>query len=208
MAAHFPAFLVLCFFMTLTPGLDTAVVVRSSLSRGRRAGTLTALGCATGLFVHATVVALGLSALLVGSAIVFHVVRLCGAAILALFGAISLWGAWRGYGSGSIDEPPQQGRRPYLLGLMTNLMNPKATLFFLAALPQFLPKQQSGVATTTALALAMVAGAFSFLGLSAFAVLAARTRRLLSSRRARRTQETVMGSILIGLGIKVPTQPS
>jgi threonine/homoserine/homoserine lactone efflux protein len=207
MTAHLSAFLTLCFFITLTPGLDTAVVVRSSLARGVRAGALTAVGCATGLFVHATGVALGLSALLLGSATVFQVVKLCGAALLILFGVVSLWSAWRGHGAQAVDGQPQRHGRPYLQGLMTNLMNPKATLFFLAALPQFIPGQQEGTATATALALAVIAGTFSVVGLSAFAVLAARARSLLSSRRARRAQETIMGTILIGLGVRVAVQP-
>ncbi|WP_068425026.1 LysE family translocator [Piscicoccus intestinalis] len=188
----------------MTPGLDTAVVLRSALASGSHAGIRTALGCATGLFAHAAGVALGLSAILLNSAAVFEAVRLSGAVLLVAFGLISLWSACRNHQPLSTEPGSRRRRGPYVQGLLTNLMNPKATLFFLAALPQFVAS--GGQPTLTALFLALIAGGFSAGGLSLVAVLAGRARRLLSSARARRIQEATMGTVLVGLGLRVATE--
>ena len=204
------SFMGLCVLITATPGLDMAVVIRSTLRGGTGAGLRTAIGCALGLFVHATVVALGLAGLLLGSEAAFRVVRLTGAALLIGMGALTLWTTWRG--GESSDSAPESdvapGRfaavgSPFTQGVLTNLTNPKATLFFLAALPQFVPLTGQGSAVTTALGLAVIAVLFSVAGLSLVALLAGRMRRVLQSRRARRTQETLLGAALIGLGVGV-----
>lgn len=205
MNAPIAAFLLLCLVMTATPGLDTAMVIRNTISRGTRAGILTAMGCATGLFAHATGVAVGLSAVLLGSAALFEVVRIIGAGLLIVFGVLTLRSAWRGHPQLTGDEPTLGRGRPYLQGLATNLTNPKATLFFLSALPQFVPTAD-GHAVLAGLGLAVIAGCFSCVGLIGFSLLAARARRLLDTSRARRLQEAALGTVLIGLGLRVATE--
>src|ERR1700737_4185361 len=138
------SYLGLCLLITVTPGLDTAVVTRSVLLRGTRSGLLTAAGCAAGLLVHATAVALGLATLLAQSAAAFEAVKLTGAAVLIALGSRALWASRRSRAADTkeaLPEPPDQHtkRLPFIQGLLTNLTNPKATLFFLAVLPQFLP---------------------------------------------------------------------
>jgi len=206
MTTPIAAFLLLCLVMTVTPGLDTAVVIRNTMSRGTRAGVLTAMGCATGLFAHATGVAVGLSAVLLGSAALFETVRMVGAGLLIVFGVISLWSAWHGHPDVADDEPTNRRGRPYLQGLATNLTNPKATLFFFSALPQFVSPTGDAHAVLTSLGLAVIAGCFSCIGLIGFSLLAARARRVLSSARARRLQEAALGTVLIGLGLRVATE--
>lgn len=203
-------FLGLCLVITLTPGLDTAMVLRNSLRRGPRAGVLTSLGCALGLFVHAAAVAFGLAAILLQSAVVFEVVRWCGVVVLVVIGVLSLRSAAvdkpvePSAGVVASDESGRFGRGPsFLQGLLTNLTNPKATLFFLSALPQFVTTSADVSALPQAMLLAVIAGTFSAVGLSLVALLAGRARRWLSSRRAQRIQEAVMGTVLIGLGVKV-----
>ncbi len=88
-------YLSLCLVITVTPGLDTAVVVRSTRKSGMRSGLATALGCALGLFVHAVAVALGLASLLMRSQTAFDVVKYIGAAFLLYQGLRSLWSARR-----------------------------------------------------------------------------------------------------------------
>ena len=126
-----------CVLLTFVPGVDTAMVTRSALARGTRAGVHTALGAASGLFVHAAAVALGVSALLARSAAGFEVLRLCGASYLVVLGVLTL----RGAGRGRDPDPAEPGRLrlgPFAQGLLTNLTNPKAALLFLTLLPQFL----------------------------------------------------------------------
>jgi threonine/homoserine/homoserine lactone efflux protein len=193
--------------MTLTPGLDTAMVMRNALRRGPAAGVLTAVGCALGLFVHAAAVAVGLAAILLQSAVVFEVVRWIGAAVLVVIGSLSLRAAitGRGVSAPELDaETVRSSRRSsFAQGLLTNLTNPKATLFFLSALPQFVNAGSSAQALPQAMALAVIAATFSAVGLSLVGVLAGKARRWLSSVRTHRIQEGVMGTVLVGLGISV-----
>ena len=124
--------------MTLIPGIDTAMVLRVTLRGGRRDGLLTAAGCAAGLFVHASAVAVGLAALVATSAAAYEALRLAGAVFLIVLGVATLLGAARP--SPALRTPRLAlAERPFALGLVTNLSNPKALLFFLSVLPQFLP---------------------------------------------------------------------
>ncbi|HEX6444631.1 MAG TPA: LysE family translocator [Streptosporangiales bacterium] len=214
-------FLGLCLLITVTPGLDTAVVLRSTLRAGPRAGLRTALGCALGLFVHATAVALGLAELLLRSETAFEAVKLAGAVLLVLLGGRSLWSAWRSRRRDVLPEPsvplepaeagdaagPSARRAtPFLQGLLTNLTNPKATLFFVASLPQFVPADRPGQAVPIALGLAAIAVLFSLAGLGVVAFAAGRVRHLLRSPRVRRIQDVLLGTTLVALGVRVATE--
>ncbi|HET7723540.1 MAG TPA: LysE family translocator [Propionibacteriaceae bacterium] len=207
MSAAMLGFLGLCLVMTLTPGLDTAMVVRNGVRRGPVAGVLTALGCALGLFVHAAAVAAGLAAILLRSAAVFEVVRWVGAAFLVLIGGLSLRAALTGHGVEATDlddgRPSRTRGSSFVQGLLTNLTNPKATLFFLSALPQFVNPGSSVQPLPQAMLLAVIAATFSAVGLSLVGVLAGRARRWLTSVRAARVREGLMGAVLVGLGLKV-----
>jgi threonine/homoserine/homoserine lactone efflux protein len=206
-------YLGLCLLITITPGLDTAVVVRNVLRGGARRGLWTALGCAAGLFVHAVAVAVGLAGLLLRSEVASEVVKLSGAAILVVLGARSLWAALR-----TPNEPAGQAvrvptvagalarRAPLLQGLLTNLTNPKATLFFLATLPQFLPRGQAAEAVPIALGLALIAVLFSLTGLSLVALGLGRARCWLDAPGLRRVQEGLLGTSLVGLGVRAAAE--
>lgn len=201
------SFVGLCLLITITPGLDTAVVIRNALRGGRIAGVGTAIGCAAGLVVHAALVAVGLGELLLHSEIAFQLVKFGGALVLIVLGARSLWSAWRAGRSDAVDvlPEPRRGGAPLVQGLLTNLMNPKATLFFLAALPQFVPADQPGRAIPVALGLAAIAVLFSFAGLTLVALGVHRIRHFLNSPKVRRGQETLLGATLVALGVRVAT---
>lgn len=204
-------YLGLCLLITVTPGLDTAVVIRSTLKNGMRAGLATALGCALGLFVHAAAMALGLAGLLLRNQIAFEVVKLVGAAFLILLGLRSLWSARRAQQAPPEEKvaPPTTGRRrltptsPLAQGFVTNLTNPKATLFFLAVLPQFVPTGSPTSAGPVVFGLAVIAVLFSLTGLSLVAVALSRVRRWLDSPMFRRLQEGLLGVTLMALGTRV-----
>lgn len=204
-------FLGLCVLITVTPGLDTAVVLRNTMRGGSGAGVRTALGCALGLFIHAVAVAYGLAELLLRSETAFAVVKFVGAIVLVVLGGRSLWSAWRSRHddlAAPVDSAPAPARRrtPFLQGLLTNLTNPKATLFFVASLPQFVPADRPAEAVPIALGLAAVAVAFSLTGLSLVALGAGKVRPLLRSPRVRRVQEALLGTTLVALGVRVATE--
>jgi threonine/homoserine/homoserine lactone efflux protein len=190
--------------MSVVPGIDTAMVLRVTLKSGRGAGLKTAAGCATGLFVHAAAVAVGLAALIAASATAYHALRIAGAVFLIGLGIATLLRPTR-----AAHRPPRLNLagRPYVLGLLTNLGNPKALLFFLSVLPQFLPAS-TAAALPTALALATIPVTCSLAGLSLWAIFTGRVRERLQTPRARRLQERIMGSVLVALGLRVALQRS
>jgi threonine/homoserine/homoserine lactone efflux protein len=191
--------LVVSVGMTLIPGIDTAMVLRVTLRGGRADGIKTAAGCAAGLFVHAGAVAVGLAALIAASATAYHVLRLAGAVFLVVLGLVTIARPSRR------PHAPRLTGHPFVVGLLTNLGNPKALLFFLSVLPQFLPAS-TAAALPTALALAAIPVSCSFAGLAAWAVLSGRARELLQTPRARRIQERITGSVLVALGVRVAAE--
>ncbi|GDY32679.1 LysE family translocator [Gandjariella thermophila] len=204
----------LCVLLAITPGLDTAVVIRTSLQGGTRAGVFTAMGCASGMLVHAAVVALGMAELVLRFPMVYEIMKLLGALLLIVLGCRTAWLALRI--RGATPEGPWEmthpgrplARRgaPYTQGLLTNLTNPKVTLFFIATLPQFLPVGRPSVAVPIAVALATITLTCSLSWLTVTAITVNRARRLLNSARARRTQELLLGAALVALGVCLATQ--
>lgn len=135
------AFALVAAVVTVIPSVDMALVARSVLSRGRRAGYVTSLGVCTGLWVHAVASALGLSTILMTSAALFSAVKLAGAVYLVALGVLSLHRALRptpdpaviASGATAADD-----RRAFVQGFLSNLLNPKVAIFYLTLLPQFI----------------------------------------------------------------------
>jgi threonine/homoserine/homoserine lactone efflux protein len=120
--------------LNLMPGQDTMFIIGRSLSGGHRSGVGAALGISVGSLVHTLAAALGLSAILATSPVAFTVVRLAGALYLIYLGGRLLL-------SRATSPAPQPGgstRSSFLQGIVTNVLNPKVALFFLAFLPQFI----------------------------------------------------------------------
>jgi len=204
------AFVGVCILITLVPGLDTALVTRNVVARGRRAGVVTALGTSSGLFIHAVAVALGVSALLARSSAAFEVVKLCGAAYLGLLGLLALRASFRrpveakpAHECARRAETPRLPRltHPYLQGLLTNVTNPKAIVFFLTFLPQFLGTGPGAV--PKALALALIPVALSLAWLTLYAALLGRMAAILRRPAVQRWQERVLGLVFIGFGARL-----
>jgi threonine/homoserine/homoserine lactone efflux protein len=131
----------------LAPGPDFMLVMRNTVRGGRRAGWVTACGTLSGLTVWALAAALGLSALLRVSHVAYDVLRFCGAAYLIWLGVTSL-GNFRRKGTGrsgpapdiaALGQAPSRPGRAYLNGMLSNLLNPKISVFFMAFLPAFVP---------------------------------------------------------------------
>jgi RhtB (resistance to homoserine/threonine) family protein len=136
---NLPAFLLASLLLWLTPGPDTMYILARSVSQGRRAGLLSACGISTGLLVHTAFAALGLSALLATSAMAFNVVKLAGAFYLIYLGIDALRKRARPV---ETDDPamptaPASAWRVFRQGVLTNVLNPKVAIFFVAFLPQF-----------------------------------------------------------------------
>ncbi len=133
----FGIFLVTSILLNLTPGTDTFYILGRSVSQGKSAGIASALGIASGAMVHTAAAALGLSALLAASATAFLILKLVGAAYLVYLGARMLL-ARQPMSSLTADFSSSRLLAVYCQGLLTNVLNPKVALFFLAFLPQFI----------------------------------------------------------------------
>jgi threonine/homoserine/homoserine lactone efflux protein len=121
--------------LNFTPGPDLLYITARSLGQGWRAGAASSLGIAAGCLVHTAAAALGISALLAASPLAYDAIRLCGAAYLIWLGAQALRAR---AAPGAIAElPPASLRAVFWQGFVTNVLNPKVALFFLAFLPQF-----------------------------------------------------------------------
>src|SRR3954468_21943461 len=130
--------------LNVTPGPDTLYIVGRSVAQGRRAGAVSALGISSGCLVHTVAAAVGLSALLASSAAAFTIVRYAGAVYLIYLGVRLVCGRddrKRGSHPPAVAAPASRTTGAawavYRQGLLTNLLNPKVALFFLAFLPQF-----------------------------------------------------------------------
>ncbi|MCO8274217.1 LysE family translocator [Actinoplanes sp. TRM 88003] len=184
----------------MSPGPDFAVVVRHAIVSGRARGIAAATGIAAGVLVWAAAAATGIAALIAWAPGVLTGVKVVGAAYLIFLGVR----AWRSGGSASEGEAEQPAGRGLWVafrdGLLTNLLNPKAAVFFVALLPQFLPAQPGVLDTITLSATAVVLSLAWFV---AVAVLFASFRRLLSRAAVRRAIDRAMGVVLIGLGVRL-----
>jgi RhtB (resistance to homoserine/threonine) family protein len=188
----------------MSPGPDFVIVLRSVLSGGRRADMACGAGIASGVLVWAVVTSVGIAGLLAASAVAFTVVKLAGAAYLVLLGVQSLLAARRG-GYEQAKEPEAEKTRrsafvAYRQGLLTNLFNPKVAVFFLALWPQFLPHDATVVDTSILTAVAAVTTLVWFTVLSNVVTA---LRRFLTASKVRRTIDAVMGTLLVGIGVRI-----
>jgi RhtB (resistance to homoserine/threonine) family protein len=195
------AFTGIAAIVTLTPGADTMLVVRSAVVRGRRAGLLTVLGIGSGLFIHATLSALGLSVVLVRSARIFEIVKVAGALYLVFLGVQAIRSAARG--APVVERPAGAtgAHRAYVEGLLTNVLNPKVAIFYLAFLPQFIGPGDPVLAKS--ILLASIHFLEGLVWLSLVTLFVARLRPVLAQPRVQRALESVTGVVFIAFGVKL-----
>jgi threonine/homoserine/homoserine lactone efflux protein len=186
--------------LNFTPGPDMLYVAARGASEGRRAGIASALGIGAGTFVHIGIVALGLAALLRAVPIAYLVVRIAGAAYLIYLGVRAL----RSRSSLTLQHvEPAPLSAVFRQGVITNVLNPKVALFFLAFLPQFVdPGRGNPVLQIVVLGLVFdLTGTIVNLGVAVGASRAA--SRLREASRARDILQKVTGALFIGLGLRL-----
>src|SRR4051812_13634241 len=200
--APFLSFLAVAAVVTLVPGPDTFVVLRTALTDGPRAGTWAAAGSGVGNLVWGTASVLGVAALLAASAGAFSALKLAGAAYLVYVGLQALRSAVRGDGL-TPDERRRDEVSPAAAlrrGMASDLLNVKVGLFWTALVPQFVGPG-SGPLLPAAMVVAM--GAMVFAWLAAYAHLAARLSTLLKRRRSARAVNATVGATLLALGARL-----
>lgn len=210
----FWAYLVAISLLTVTPGVDTLLVMRNAGRGGFRDGCLTSAGICSGLFIHASLSALGISILLVETAWAFTMLKWAGACYLIWLGLSSLRQAMQrapGKTEGVEVAGPLREKTSsvsaavsFREGLLSNLLNPKTALFYMALLPQFI--DATGNAFQQSLFLAAVHFALAMVWQCALAMLVVRSRRLGVGQGAKRALNALTGGFFVAIGAKLASQ--
>jgi len=193
-------FLAATLALNLTPGPDMLYVITRGATEGRGAGVVSALGIATGCVVHTLAVALGVSGLLAAVPIAYDVLRYLGAAYLVYLGVRRLIGSAPAHAAAATQHTGLW--RVYRQGVLTNVLNPKVALFFLAFLPQFVDRSAGGMS----LALAALGTIFNVSGtiVNVLVALAASGAAQWTRRPALATWAgRVGGVVFVGLGLRL-----
>jgi threonine/homoserine/homoserine lactone efflux protein len=209
------AFAVFAAVLTVTPGLDTVLVLRMTVRRGRRAGLSAMAGIALGCLCWALASVLGITALLAASRLAYDVLRWAGVGYLCWLGFRALWNARRPAAAGensTVDYQPAgagPGTGPgsasaLRTGLLTNLLNPKVGAFYLSVLPQFLPHDVPPLLGGIVLsAVHVIEGG---IWLSILVVVAARAGRWLRRPAVQRRFDQVTGVVFLGFGVRLAVE--
>ncbi|MBW0149190.1 LysE family translocator [Marinobacter arenosus] len=202
----FWAYLVAITLLTITPGVDTLLVMRNTGRGGLRDGCVTSVGICSGLFIHATLSALGISILLVETAWAFSALKWAGACYLVWLGIASLRQAWAREGRRPVEQPEVIRRRvatavSFREGLLSNVLNPKTALFYMALLPQFV--DPAGNAFQQSLVLASVHFLLAMLWQCGLAFVVVRFRGLGASARVKRALNAATGGFFVAMGAKL-----
>ena len=192
--------------LTLTPGVDTVLIIRNTTRGGWWDGAFSSLGICCGLFVHATVSAVGISVVLLQSAWAFQTLKLAGAAYLVWLGAVSLRHAARKGASLQLNDRIApvyhfSVRRSLVEGFLSNVLNPKAVVFYMAFLPQFIDPSRS--ALKQSLFLAGLHFAIAMVWQCLLASIVDRAKTWMKNQKIRRGMDGLTGSIMLFFGIKL-----
>jgi len=196
---NLPVFLLAALILLLTPGPAVLYIIARSIDQGRLAGFVSVLSIESGNSVHVLAATLGLSAILMSSALAFSIVKYLGAAYLIYLGIRRLLS--RDDNHEIVKVQKQSLRRIYSQGVLVAILNPKTALFFLAFLPQFVDPSADSVA----LQLLTLGGLFVMMAImtdSMYALLASTAGSWLKKNRSFLNAERyVVGSVYIGLGV-------
>jgi RhtB (resistance to homoserine/threonine) family protein len=199
-------FLLAGFLLNVTPGPDIAYIVARSAQCGVRGGVAAAFGITAGCLIHIAAAAIGISAILMTSALAFNALKWAGAAYLVYVGFKMMFASRRA------QESPQSLRRPtaaiklrtiFFQGFLTNVLNPKVALFFLAFLPQFIRAD----ASSKAMAFVVLGLVFASTGTLWNLIVAWTAGRLATAwsglGRLRQWLERSLGALFVGLGVRL-----
>lgn len=203
--AQFLPFVIAITLLSISPGVDTLLVIRNTARGGIRDGVATSIAICCGLFVHATISALGISLILLQSAWAFHMLKLAGAAYLIWLGLTSLLAARRGTPlpvQGVLSSAsPVPVWQPIKEGLLSNVLNPKTVVFYMAFLPQFIAP--SDPALLKSLWLAGVHFVIANIWQIAVVLMVGGASKWLASARFAQILNAATGMVLVAFGIRL-----
>jgi RhtB (resistance to homoserine/threonine) family protein len=200
---HFETFLLTGILLNLTPGNDTIFILTKSIGQGKKAGIVSALGIGTGSIIHTILAAYGLSIVIAQSILLFNIIKYAGAAYLLYMGYKMLTDASQLQTDGVIERNQVDYLKVYRDGILTNILNPKVALFFIAFLPQFIDPTMKN----TVLPFLLLGATFITTGLIWCLILAIFASTIFSKLKTNHKVSSyvnkICGATLVGLGIKV-----
>lgn len=205
-AVAITSFAIVAGLLVMSPGPNGVLIAKTVPASGRLAGFANIAGFVTAFYLHGALSVFGISVLLVQSAQLFFLVKMLGAIYLCWIGARALIDAWRGLAIQPDALPAQQSRTlrvAYLEGLLTNALNPKVSMFYLAAFPQFLPIGEASAANT--FLLVFIHSMLNLVWFSAMVLVFARVSAFARSGSVQRWIKGATGVVFLGFGFKLAT---
>ena len=205
-ASEILTFVLVASLLVMSPGPNGVLIAKTVPTSGRSAGFANILGFVTGFYLHGAMSILGISIILVQSATAFAIVKYLGAAYLCWIGFNALISALRGVDSVAKIKPAETKRtlaKAYVEGLLTNALNPKVSMFYLAAFPQFIT---AGETTAIAsVALIFIHSVIAAVWFGAIVLLISQLTSMTSSGSFQRWLKGATGVVFIGFSAKLAT---
>lgn len=209
---NYLGFIAASVLLSVTPGSDSMYIITRSVSQGNKAGFYSVLGIVSGILVHTLLAALGLSILLANSPLAFTIVKYIGASYLCYLGFKMLTSKQEALITESLSENTKLSnaksldyQKIYKQGVLTNTLNPKVALFFLAFFPQFVDPSYAH-STLSFLILGLTFAVTSLIWCMCLALLASRfSQKLRENPAIESALNKISGVVFIGMGIKLLT---
>ncbi len=207
------SFALIVTLMVISPGPNGALILKTVPTQGKRHGVANVCGFLTAFYLHGVFSVFGLSALIVGSARAFLIVKTLGALYLGYLGVKALWDAFQKQQSvvaAALPTPPlssQSMLSAYSEGLITNLLNPKVSVFYLAAFPQFVGMDAS-LNIAGAFGLVSIHALVNFVWFNAMVLVVGRATAWMQSGWVNRAIKGLTGAVLLWFGFKLITAPA
>ncbi len=200
------SFTIIAALLVMSPGPNGVLIAKTVPTSGKSAGFANVAGFVAAFYVHGALSILGISIILVQSAQAFFVVKMLGAAYLCWIGLKALRDAWTGVPVAQSVAPAKRQRtlaKAFAEGFLTNALNPKVSMFYLAAFPQFISQTHGAVGAS--FTLVFVHSALNLIWFSAMVLLFARLTGAARNSTFQRWLKGVTGAVFIGFGAKLAT---
>jgi len=203
--SHILSFIFIALLLVISPGPNGLLIAKTVPISGKKAGFANVLGFVTAFIFHGSFSILGLSVLLMSSAEAFFIVKILGAIYLAWIGVKSLISAFNTTPHSSSFSSKENThctlKKSFFEGLITNILNPKVSMFYLAAFPQFIPEGEHSILHATMLV--SLHAIINFLWFSIIIILFGKLTNAAKSNRFQQTFKSITGIFFIGFGAKL-----
>ena len=201
---NFYLFVLMCIFLIILPGPDTAIATKNTLTAGRNGGLKTALGTSCALLIHTSAAILGLSAIIAKSAFLFSIIKYVGAVYLIYLGIKTLWTLKK---KDNVEVVGMDTKKQFKTtscfkqGFLTNILNPKVAVFFLTFLPQFVNPGSNTFIPFLLMGITYTLLTIIWFGL--YVYLINQVSAFMKKPKSKIIMEGITGTILIGFGVKL-----